>query len=157
MPNSYTPNQNLAKPAATDNYDIGVPNSNMDLLDTILTNIQTKNNQQDSNLTTLNANVLWLQGLLSGLGPGFPKIALVSKSTTSTTDASGFYTFTHGLGFTPAYVMAWNTLPASRFGVFVGADTLGATTVRLRWMNFSGGALNAADCAPFVMLAFGLS
>jgi hypothetical protein len=70
---------------------------------------------------------------------------VVTITVSGTTDASGFLTVTHGLGFTPS-LGGWflNTNPASNFAVLWGMDTIGATTLRCRFMNAStAGALNA--------------
>lgn len=58
-----------------------------------------------------------------------------------TTDASGFLTVTHGLGFTPVGVWGITTNPASSFAQVWGVDTIGATTLRFRIANANGGAL----------------
>lgn len=52
-----------------------------------------------------------------------------------TTDASGFLTVTHNLGWTPTAVFAMNGSPASNFPVLWGADTFGTTTFRGRYFN----------------------
>lgn len=69
--------------------------------------------------------------------------AVFSTAISGTTDASGFLTVTHGAGFTPVGGWWTNTNPASHFGVLWGMDTIGATQLRLRFMNAStAGALN---------------
>lgn len=54
-----------------------------------------------------------------------------------TTDANGFLTVTHGQSFTPVGGWAVTSNPSSSFALFWGIDTIGATTVRLRFMNAS--------------------
>lgn len=68
---------------------------------------------------------------------------IVSLAYSGTTDANGFVTITHGQSFTPVGGWAVTTNPSSSFALFWGIDTIGATTVRLRFMNASvAGPLN---------------
>lgn len=53
------------------------------------------------------------------------------------TDASGFVTITHGLGWAPSAVFGMNSVPASTFPVLWGVDTIGTTSFRCRFMNAS--------------------
>lgn len=64
----------------------------------------------------------------------FPSLPY-SVAYSGTTDANGFLTVTHGAGFTPAGGWAATTNPASSFAQFWGIDTIGATTVRLRFTS----------------------
>lgn len=70
----------------------------------------------------------------------------VIVSYSGTTDASGFLTVTHGLGFTPSIVIPINGNPNSNFPVCWGVDTIGSTTFRIRFMNAStaGAAVSIA-------------
>lgn len=49
---NYTPNYQLQKPLSTEKYTVSSANQNADLLDSILHNIETKNNSQDALLAT---------------------------------------------------------------------------------------------------------
>lgn len=67
-------------------------------------------------------------------------------NVSGTTDASGFLTVTHGLGFTPSAVFMMNSSPGVNFPVCWGVDTIGATTFRVRFLNASasGAAVSIA-------------
>lgn len=58
-------------------------------------------------------------------------------NVSGTTDASGFLTVTHGLGFTPSMVLMQAGQPSTNFPVMWGVDNIGATTFRVRFMNAS--------------------
>lgn len=51
----YTEHVSLAKPLSTEKYDISVTNTNMDLIDSALSRIDTKNEEQDNLLATKEA------------------------------------------------------------------------------------------------------
>ncbi len=65
-------------------------------------------------------------------------------AVSGTTDANGFLTVTHGLGFTPSFVQCINLQPSTNFPLQWGVDTIGATTFRLRFMNASTGGAAAS-------------
>lgn len=70
--------------------------------------------------------------------PGIPYSVVAS----GTTDANGFLTITHGAGFTPVGGWWVCTNPSSSPAQFWGIDTIGATTVRLRFASvFANAAL----------------
>lgn len=60
------------------------------------------------------------------------------KTFTATTDTNGYINTTHGLGFTPGAVIAYNATPGTSFATFWGADLLTATTFRTRWAEARG-------------------
>lgn len=65
-------------------------------------------------------------------------------AVSGTTDASGFLTVTHGLGWAPSAIFAMNSSPSVNFPVLWGIDTIGTTTFRCRFFNASSaGAANA--------------
>lgn len=67
-------------------------------------------------------------------------------TVSGTTDASGFLTVTHGLGWTPTAIFGMNGSPNSNFPVLWGVDTIGSTTFRCRFFNASsaGAAVSIA-------------
>lgn len=76
-------------------------------------------------------------------------------SFTGTTDSTGHLTVTHGLGFTPSYVVTMNGTPDSNFPVMWGVDTIGATTFRVRFLNAStAGPANAISVGSQKALCF---
>lgn len=76
-------------------------------------------------------------------------------SISGTTDASGFLTITHGLGFTPSLVLIMNGNPNTNFPIVWGVDNIGATTFRARFMNAStAGGANALAIGPQKALCF---
>lgn len=85
----------------------------------------------DGNLT-LGAN-LTVPGNLTVSGSIIASDYIHSVNFAGTTDGSGFLTVTHGAGFTPAGGWAIATNSASAFTQVWGIDSIGATTVRLRW------------------------
>lgn len=81
--------------------------------------------------------------------------APVVISISGTTDASGFLTVTHGLGFTPSFVTIMNGNPNTNFPVMWGVDSIGATTFRIRYMNAStAGAAASLATGPQKALCF---
>lgn len=77
--------------------------------------------------------------------------ALKTSAYTLNTDANGFATVAHGAGFTPSVAWAITTNPSASFAVFWGVDTIGATTLRLRFMNVSGGPLVSSAVAGILV------
>jgi hypothetical protein len=63
---------------------------------------------------------------------------------TGTTGSTGLLTVTHGLGFTPTYVVVQSQNPGASFAACFGVDTLGATTFRARFMNANTGGMFAS-------------
>lgn len=79
--------------------------------------------------------------------------AVYSVAYTGTTDASGFLVVTHGAGFTPAGGWAMTTNPAASFAYPWGIDSIGATTVRLRFTSVNAfGALASTAVAGRLFL-----
>lgn len=79
---------------------------------------------------TINTTAMLWQSLYDGFGP-------VLVNVTGTTDANGYLTVTHGLGFTPSAVFLMGLNPATSFCVLWGVDTIGSTTFRCRFLNAS--------------------
>jgi glucose/arabinose dehydrogenase len=94
---------------------------------------------------TLGGNVT-VGGTLTVTGTLIASGHISTTTYSGTTDASGFLTVTHGAGFTPVGGWAVTTNPSSSFALFWGMDTIGATTLRLRFMN-------ASVAGPLVSLA----
>ena len=65
---------------------------------------------------------------------------LAFGSATVTTDASGNATVTHGAGFTPAFVFANNLSGSTGSLAITAADTITATTFRIRVYLVNGGS-----------------
>lgn len=86
---------------------------------------------EDTNILYIYNGTAWVSFL--GSQPG----SIFSTTYSGTTDASGLLTVTHGAGFTPAGGWAVTSNPTSSFALFWGMDTIGATTLRLRFMNAS--------------------
>lgn len=57
-----------------------------------------------------------------------------------TTDATGYLTTTHGLGFTPGAVFAQNRTVGTSFAECAGTSTITSTTFQTRWYDARGGA-----------------
>lgn len=78
---------------------------------------------------------------------------MVLVSFSGTTDASGFLTVTHSLGWTPRAVFPINQNPNTNFPVVWGVDNVTSTTCRIRFMNAStaGGAASLGT-GPQMML-----
>lgn len=88
---------------------------------------------------------------LTGLTPNGKKFAWQFVSGV-TTDAAGFLTVTHGLGFTPTAVNGTPSSPitGSNGNVLFGqvvADTFTSTTVRVRCLAFTGVQLASTTVA----------
>lgn len=78
-------------------------------------------------------------------------MALVAIS--GTTDASGFLTVTHGLGWTPRAIFPINQNPNTNFPVVWGVDSVTTTTARIRFMNASSAGLaNTLATGPQMIL-----
>jgi hypothetical protein len=90
-----------------------------------------------SSLATLTGVQTLTNKNLSSSTNTFPSIPY-SVAYSGTTDANGFLTVTHGAPFTPVGGWAVTTNPSSSFALFWGIDTIGATTVRLRFANAGG-------------------
>lgn len=80
--------------------------------------------------------------ILGSIGGGQPPYVVVSFS--GTTDASGLLTVTHGLGFTPSWVLAQNATPGSTYAIAWGTDSYTATTFRVRYFHALGTGLYAS-------------
>lgn len=62
------------------------------------------------------------------------------RNYTATTDATGYITTTHGLGFTPGAVVCWNRSVTTSFADFAGTGLITSTTFQTRWYDARGGA-----------------
>jgi hypothetical protein len=90
-----------------------------------------------ASLATLTGTQTLTNKTLSGASNTVSQVPY-SVAYSGTTDANGFLTVTHGAGFTPVGGWAVTTNPSSSFALFWGIDTIGATTVRLRFANAGG-------------------
>jgi len=69
------------------------------------------------------------------------------------TDASGFMTITHNLGWAPRMIFGMQANPSTRFAILWGCDTIGTSTFRARFMNAStAGGLASLDIGSFIFL-----
>lgn len=68
----------------------------------------------------------------------------VHRTITFTTDASGFYTYTHGLGYAPSQILSVLDRATGALYSHILFDTITTTTVRLRVLDSAGTAANAA-------------
>lgn len=74
---------------------------------------------------------------------------LVVVTYSGTTDASGFLTVTHGLGWAPNMVVPINGNPNSNFPICWGVDSITTTQFRIRFMNAStAGGANTLATGP---------
>lgn len=92
--------------------------------------VEVRNTEIELNRPVLNADLRSATNL-------FPSLPY-SVAYSGTTDANGFLTVTHGAPFTPVGGWAVTTNPGASFALFWGIDTIGATTVRLRFANAGG-------------------
>lgn len=78
--------------------------------------------------------------------------AYISQNGGST-DASGFMTITHNLGWIPRMIFGMCANPSTKFPVLWGCDTINTTTFRARFMNASSaGGLASLDIGSYVFL-----
>lgn len=91
---------------------------------------------EDTNILYMYNGSAWVSFLSTQPG------SIYTTTYSGTTDANGYLTVTHGAGWTPS-VGGWavTTNPSASFAQFWGMDTIGATTLRLRFANSSGGSL----------------
>jgi hypothetical protein len=75
--------------------------------------------------------------------------AVIFVMTSTNTDASGFVTITHNMGWLPLAIFAMNVTPSTNFPVAWGFDNITTTQFRVRFMNAStAGAANAIPTGP---------
>lgn len=66
-------------------------------------------------------------------------------TVSGTTDANGFLTVTHGLGWAPSAIFGMNSSPSANFPVLWGVDTIGTTTFRCRFLNASSAGASVSQ------------
>lgn len=88
--------------------------------------------------------------LLNKLGDSVRGSRTPVYSATVTTDANGFATLTHGLGYTPVAVAAWvsgNATGGAAIPTQIAVGVANATSVGLRIFNQSGAAIASSSVA----------
>ena len=96
---------------------------------------------------TLGTTSMPWQRVLDGFNSAYITISDAS------TDANGFATITHNLGWTPRMIFGMQANPSTRFAMLWGCDTIGSTTFRARFMNAStAGALASLTTGSFIFL-----
>jgi len=94
----------------------------------------------------------WLQQLALGVEADLPRLKVLTF-TAQTTDANGYVTVTHGLGWTPSLALVVPTQPGSSFGHAWGADSFTTTTARIRFATAAAtGAPASASTGTFAVL-----
>lgn len=79
-----------------------------------------------------------------------PPVQTFVGTAAGSTDASGFYTVTHGLGFTPNAVMAIVNNASGSFAHVWGIDNIGGTTFRVRFTASNGTSFSGAISITWV-------